>query len=55
MLEEKLSIVKKILRKKKSKIGYVKRRDLEGLLREVMEGRIEGKRPRDQKKNENVE
>jgi len=48
MLGEKQVIVKTIVRRKKNWIGHVMRG--EGLLREVMEGRVEGKRSRGRKR-----
>jgi len=48
MQEEKQALVKTIARREKNWIGHVRRG--EGLLREVMEGRMEGKRLRGRKR-----
>ena len=43
-VDEKRSLLEEVLKRKKNWIGHVVRR--EGLLKQVMEGRMEGKRPR---------
>ena len=48
LVGEKMCLVEAIRKRKKSWIGHILRGD--GLLREVMEGRMEGKRPRGRKR-----